>query len=64
MSDLYTLLQSDMSSCPTCGKHVHLLSHESKYAPAFFICFDCKFVGQVGVGKVELTSGDDEEEDE
>jgi ribosomal protein S27AE len=61
-NDLYHILESDMSSCPTCGKHVHLLCHDSRYAPAFFICFDCRFVGQVGVGKVEFVEPEVSEE--
>ncbi|WP_193774779.1 hypothetical protein [Vallitalea guaymasensis] len=43
--------------CPKCNKQVYLLSAKDiKDTPKFYICFDCKYIGQVGVGKVEVTN--------
>lgn len=46
------------SYCPDCGKNVKLLCSENiteEQKPAFYICFGCQFVGEVGVGKVKHT---------
>lgn len=62
MSELYHLLQTESTFCPTCGKTVSLLSRDSRYSPAFYICFDCRFVGQVGVGVVPEEQSEEEDE--
>lgn len=54
----YTLTLADHSYCPMCGKHPVLLadadmSPMSSFKPAFYICFDCRFIGEVGKGPVE-----------
>ena len=50
----YILLKSEISSCPLCNNNAYLLTSDesSKGKPSFFICFDCKSIGEVGIGKV------------
>jgi predicted RNA-binding Zn-ribbon protein involved in translation (DUF1610 family) len=53
----YVLQKTEKSFCPGCGKPVYLLCQDDvKFHPAFYICFDCTFVGQVGIGKVNVVS--------
>ncbi len=53
MKSKYNLIKTTGSFCPKCDKEVYLLSHHDGIEePAFFICFDCKTIGQVGIGKV------------
>lgn len=41
--------------CPTCGKEVYILADdESQNSPKFLICFDCKFIGHIGIGEVQV----------
>jgi len=44
------------SFCPDCDSETHLLAPEDldKFdkLPAFFLCKECNFVGQVGVKKI------------
>lgn len=49
----YELLLAEKTSC-TCGKSVDILKpvNMDKYLPAFYICFDCKTVGEIGVAPV------------
>ena len=55
----YVLQQATSSSCKYCHGYVFLLIEkdpneiERMYAPAFYICFHCEKVFQVGVGEVE-----------
>ena len=50
----YVFLKTTLSFCPICNKNVYLLTsgRSSKGMPLFYICFDCRFVGEVGVGRV------------
>lgn len=47
----YRTIPTESSFCPDCDKPVTLLSNGDR--PQFYLCFDCKFVGEVGVGRVE-----------
>lgn len=49
----YRVLRAEQSSCPDCGRLVHLLTTYD-CAPAFYLCFGCRFVGQVGVGRIAV----------
>lgn len=51
----FIFLKSEMSFCPHCNKNVYLMTSggNSKGMPSFFICFDCKFIGEIGVGVVK-----------
>lgn len=51
----YILQDSDKSFCSECGETVSLLAHKDfkEKKPAFFICFNCKTIGEVGVGRVK-----------
>ncbi len=52
--DTYTLTTAHKSYCPQCSKTVTLLAVlEVITKPAFYVCFDCERIGQVGVGPVE-----------
>lgn len=57
----YDLIQTTQSHCPRCGKPPMLLSAVDplKHLPAFYVCFPCRFVGQVGVGPVLEAKGGD-----
>jgi len=51
----YVLQKAEGSYCPKCHKIPYLLVNEDvKPDIAFYICFDCKFIGQVGVGEVRF----------
>ena len=48
------VLQKDLKSfCPECDSNVHLLIRKD-YHPcvSFYICFNCKYTTEVGVGPV------------
>lgn len=54
----YRLRKPDGALCPDCSKPIHLLaSNQLKDRPAFYICFDCKWVGHIGVGPVTKRRG-------
>jgi len=47
--------KQEKTFCPKCGKELYLLiDDERRDSPKFNICFDCKFIGHVGVGIVEV----------
>jgi len=51
----YALAPTTKSYCPECHKTVHLLCLDNGTPtdkPAFFICFGCTWVGEVGKGPV------------
>jgi hypothetical protein len=49
----------DKSVCPKCRKSVELLSSEAcRSLPAFYICWDCRWIGQVGMGPVTVDDED------
>jgi hypothetical protein len=55
----YHLTPTGNSRCPQCDKYVALLATDGN-DPAFYICFSCKFVRQVGVGpKTSVTSNNE-----
>ena len=50
----YIVQAAEGTTCPTCGTTAQLLCHRDMppRAIAFYICFPCRFVGQIGVGPV------------
>lgn len=58
MTSAYTLTPASKTRCPGGHTNVHLLAHKDMDPgrPAFYICFDCRFVGEVGVGPVSQPS--------
>lgn len=54
MQSKYVLHQTEKSFCPDCGSQVHLLisDEDTHLKPAFYICFFCQFIGEVGVSPV------------
>lgn len=48
----YTLIKQNSTFCSKCNGNVDLLSTKEMKAPAFYICFNCQTVGQVGEGIV------------
>jgi len=55
----YVFTDCQKDTCPNCSKHLILLVHKDfkKGNPAFYICFDCGFIGEVGLGPVPNISG-------
>ncbi|WP_157052520.1 hypothetical protein [Ornithinibacillus contaminans] len=51
----YIIQNTEKSFCPKCNKTVQIMFSEKPKSPAFYICFDCKFVGQIGVGEIRYT---------
>jgi hypothetical protein len=58
----YSTTQTESSFCPDCNEPVTLLSNGDR--PQFYLCFDCKFVGEVGVGRVEPFKEPEEDDGE
>jgi predicted RNA-binding Zn-ribbon protein involved in translation (DUF1610 family) len=41
--------------CPDCGKEVYSLRDDDRHdSPKFYICFKCKYIGHIGVGRVPV----------
>lgn len=53
-------MKTESSFCPSCQKNVWLLYSNSFFlssvssSDAFYVCFSCEFIGQIGVGRVEV----------
>ncbi len=54
MNSSYVLTPAYKSRCPKCHTGVAMLadSRLAMNAPGFFICFACKWVGEIGIGPV------------
>ncbi len=50
----YILNKTEKSHCPECNQQLYMLANENLTKVAFYICFNCKFVGQIGVGVVKI----------
>lgn len=50
----YVIQKTEKSFCVNCRSNLHLLCHEDmkKGEPAFYICFTCKSVREVGKGEI------------
>ncbi|MDF2615478.1 MAG: hypothetical protein K0Q47_133 [Sedimentibacter sp.] len=49
----FKLSKQENVFCPKCNKVVYRLSDDKRQdSPKFYICFDCKFIGHIGVGQV------------
>lgn len=58
-SEPYRLIKTESSFCQSCGGNVTLLTNGNHPTDsAFFICFKCEVVGQVGVGPVKWSGGE------
>jgi len=54
MESNYVIMQTQSSFCPNCNNLVYLLGDkDGKEKPAFFICWSCHFIGEVGKGPVK-----------
>ena len=49
----YILQPTEKSFCPKCHANVWMLCEENFEGVAFYICFDCKYIGEVGKGPVK-----------
>jgi hypothetical protein len=49
---VYFVSQTDNSFCPKCDRTVCLLGSDLANISMFYICFECRFVGEIGVGIV------------
>ena len=53
MKSNYILQKCNKSFCPNCNSNVHLLtSRDGRKGASFYICFNCHYVAEVGVGPV------------
>ena len=54
MKSNYIIQETEKTFCKYCGKPVHLLCHWTvrTNVPAFYVCFPCKKIFQVGHGEV------------
>ena len=52
----YIFFKTESSFCSYCNKNVYLLTSDenTKGKSSFYICFNCKFIGEVGVGRVRM----------
>lgn len=57
----YELIATEKSFCPSCNNNLELLRLDDPTKPQFFICFNCKFIGEVGVGPVNRSLKDKEQ---
>ena len=51
----YVIEEVQSTRCPRCNDNVKILMEDSissRTLPAFYICFPCEYVGQIGVGEV------------
>jgi hypothetical protein len=52
----YELIRMESSFCPHCHKNAMLLCPaniaDMEENPSFGVCFDCHFIGQIGVGQI------------
>jgi len=55
MSSNYVLQKAEKSYCPDCNNNVFLLATQEflKNDPAFYICFECQRIAEVGVRPIE-----------
>jgi hypothetical protein len=49
----YLIFKTESSFCPECNENAYLLTSVGNGKPSFYICFNCKFIGEVGVGRVK-----------
>lgn len=57
--DVYHLIPTENTSCPKCGEKPSLLAHDGTIInSAFYICWTCCEVRQVGVGLVESSNNE------
>ena len=57
MGSNYILQKTEKSFCPICNSKVSLLiARIVKLGPAFFICFHCNYIAEVGKGPVTIPS--------
>lgn len=59
MKSNWTLIKSEKSRCPKCLHYVDLLCKITTDRPAFYICFRCASVAEVGVGPVQKGDADE-----
>ena len=53
----YVAQRVDKVLCPACNEieNIYLLFRDNpNNSDAFYICFHCKYIGQIGVGRVEV----------
>lgn len=56
----FILQKTESSFCPRCDTNVYLLckgEDDVHLGPTFYICFNCKFIGEIGVGAVRMLKG-------
>ena len=59
---IYTRTKATTSYCPRCGQNPTLLMGDDAPWPAFYICWTCKEIREIGVGLVREFAEDNKEE--
>lgn len=55
---MYIINEAKKVKCPNCGESMYFLSTEDVRTTAFYICWECKEVRQLGHGKVKESNGE------
>jgi len=51
----FKVTRAEKVYCHACNSEMYRLSDErGQGSPEFYICFDCKYIGHIGVGQVEV----------
>jgi len=54
MASNYIIQATQSSYCPNCNNLVYLLcDKDGRQCPSFYICWNCKFVAEIGKGPVQ-----------
>jgi hypothetical protein len=53
MASQYNIIRADCSRCPKCGCYIDLMFSDTHNRPWFYVCFPCRYVGEVGCGVVK-----------
>ena len=62
----YYIVKTEKTTCLNCKQKVFLLATMFLTGPAFYVCFHCQIISEIGVGKVltELPVNLDEQPEE
>ncbi len=57
MKSNYVLTPAYKTTCQACGQHVCMLMDEAMdpTKPAFYVCFECRTIGEIGKGPVYVS---------
>lgn len=52
-SEFTILKKAKNTCCPNCRSVMDILSHDDELLPAFVICWQCKWISEIGIGPVK-----------